>query len=89
MKIILAIVRDDVVDAISDALIAGDYHVTRVSSTGGFLRRGNTTLVCGVEDDQVEGAMAVIRSTCCDQRPESQVHCATIFVLDAENAVQI
>lgn len=88
MKIILAIVRADVGDIISDALVSNNYHVTRVSSTGGFLRRGNVTLMCGVEDDQIEDALKIIRATC-DPKPEETVHRATIFVLEAENALQI
>ncbi len=88
MKIIVTIVRADTVDAISDALIAHDYLVTQISSTGGFMRRGNTTLMCGVADDQVESALAVIREAC-QSRPEDKVHRATIFVLDATQTIQI
>ncbi len=88
MKIILAIVRADLVDAVSNTLVENDYHVTRLASSGGFLRRGNTTLMCGVPDNDVEGALQVIRSACAP-KPEDQEHCVTLFVLSASQFVQI
>jgi len=88
MKVILAVARDDVAEIVSDALVENDYHVTRVSSSGGFLRRGSTTLVCGVEDDQVEGVLQVIRATC-EAGPDCGVYCTTIFVLDSQQMIQI
>jgi uncharacterized protein YaaQ len=88
MKIILSIARVDVVEAVSRALLEHNYHVTHISSTGGFLRRGNTTLVSGVTEDQVEGALHVIREVC-RAAPQEKAHRATIFVLDASQFFQI
>ena len=88
MKIILAIVRADIVEAVSRALIQHNYHVTHISSTGGFLRRGNSTLVSGVAEHQVEGALRVIREVC-QAAPEEKAHRAIIFVLDASQFFQI
>jgi uncharacterized protein YaaQ len=88
MKVILAIVRPDFTDAVCDALIARQYHVTRVSTTGGFLRRGNTTLLCGVEDEQVEDALQIIRDACQFAHDEAY-HPATIFVLNAAQHFRI
>ena len=45
------------------ALIGAQYRVTGISSTGGFLRSGVTTLLIGVEDAQVDAASALIRAT--------------------------
>ena len=40
------------------------YGVTKLATTGGFLRAGNTTLLVGVDDDKFDGAMAVIEKVC-------------------------
>lgn len=81
-KLILAIIFNaDAVDPLSQALLAGDYSVTKISSMGGFLRRQNTTFVMGVDESRLEGAMTIIRDVC---NPYSgpEGHAATIFVLD-------
>lgn len=81
-KLILAIIfNDDAVEPLSQALLAKEYSVTKVSSVGGFLRRQNTTFMIGVEEERLEGAMTIIRETCHPfSRPEG--HAATIFVLN-------
>jgi uncharacterized protein YaaQ len=81
-KLILAIIfNTDAVDPLSQALLAEDYTVTKISSMGGFLRRQNTTFVIGVEEERLSDAMTIIREVCSPySRPEG--HAATIFVLD-------
>lgn len=64
MKLIVAVVQNRDADTTVDALISGDFHVTRLASTGGFLREGNTTLLMGLEDAQVEGAIQVLKRYC-------------------------
>lgn len=61
MKLIIAIVRDMDNDAVSHALTHADFRVTYVASTGGFLRKGQSTLMIGVEDELVERALEIIR----------------------------
>ena len=60
MKLILAIMSNDDSPAVSSALTKENYQVTRLATTGGFLRSGNTTLIIGTEDDRVERAIEVI-----------------------------
>jgi uncharacterized protein YaaQ len=81
MKLILAIVRDSDDRPVIDKLITNNFRVTRVASTGGFLRRGNATLLIGVEADQVQPVLDLIRDTCAT--PEPGQHRATVFVVDA------
>jgi len=81
-KLILAIIfNTDAVDTLSEKLLDQNYSVTKISSTGGFLRRQNTTFVIGIEEERLEGAMAIIREVC---KPHSnqEGHAATIFVLN-------
>jgi uncharacterized protein YaaQ len=81
MKLIIAIIRDTDAGPVVDELLEKGYGVTRVASTGGFLRRGNVTLLVGVDSDQVDPAIAAIRESC--SPPEPGHHRATVFVVDA------
>ena len=87
-KLILAIVSADAVEPVSRALVEKHFTVTQISSIGGFLRRGNTTLVIGIEEPQVESVLATIR-TVCAPHSKADSHAATIFVLDAAQFIVI
>ena len=54
MKLIFTIVHDDDSSRVMGALNKEGYRITKLSSTGGFLRSGNTTLMCGVEEHQLQ-----------------------------------
>lgn len=62
MKLVYAIVNDDDSNAVSSNLIKSGFEATRLSSTGGFLRRGNTTFLIGVEDERVDELIELIRA---------------------------
>ncbi|CAA9577861.1 MAG: protein from nitrogen regulatory protein P-II (GLNB) family, ortholog YAAQ B. subtilis [uncultured Thermomicrobiales bacterium] len=64
MKLIIAIVQDEDTDALTQALIAAGHRFTKVSTTGSFLRTGNTSLLIGVEDRVVGPVLAILRRTC-------------------------
>ncbi len=86
MKLIIAIVRDVDAVPVTDQLVAHGHRVTRVASTGGFLRRGNVTLLIGVEQ-HVQPIIDVLRDTC--SPPEPDHHRATLFVVDASHFEQV
>ncbi|MHB8625635.1 MAG: cyclic-di-AMP receptor [Aggregatilineales bacterium] len=89
MKLILAIVESDAVDAVSRALVEARYTVTQISSIGGFLRRTKVTLVIGLDETQVEGALATIRAAVPPAPRADKTHAVTLFVLDAAQFVQV
>ena len=62
MKLILAIISDDDSKACTAALNKASFHVTRLATTGGFLSAGNTTLIIGCDDKEVERAIEIIGS---------------------------
>lgn len=64
MKLILAIVQEKDAPKLTDALVSAEYQATTLASTGGFLREGNSTILIGVEDDQVDGVVAIIEQCC-------------------------
>jgi uncharacterized protein YaaQ len=81
MKMIIAIVNDDDSEMVTSALTHGDYRVTTIASTGGFLRRGLSTLLCVAEDEKLENALALIRACFPEATDPSQKRCR-IFVLN-------
>ncbi|KUK46247.1 MAG: hypothetical protein XD73_0887 [Anaerolinea thermophila] len=88
MKLIIAIIKDEDNDAVSRALTNKKFRVTFIASTGGFLRSGRSTLLIGVEDEQVETALDLIRESC--KKPEKpQEKRATIFVLKVDKFTQL
>ena len=64
MQLIFAIVQDKDVSRLSEALVKERIQATKLASTGGFLRAGNTTFMIGVDDDRVEDVMTAIRKSC-------------------------
>ena len=64
MKMIVAIVQDEDSSRLVSNLMNEGYSVTKLATTGGFLRAGNTTLLVGVEDDKLKDALGIIESTC-------------------------
>jgi uncharacterized protein YaaQ len=63
MKMIIVLVKDNEADALTRALTDAEYRVTRIASTGGFMRSGVVTLLLGVDDAQVESTIGLIRKT--------------------------
>ncbi len=64
MKLMVAIVQDVDVRSALDALVAAGYRATRISSTGGFLVRGNATILIGVQNEQVDQVLDILRQHC-------------------------
>jgi uncharacterized protein YaaQ len=64
MKLIIAIVQDEDASRLISSLMNEGYYVTKLATTGGFLRAGNTTLLLGVDDNKFDGAMGVIEKVC-------------------------
>ena len=62
MKLILAIVSNDDAPAVSTALTKNNFYITRLATTGGFLRAGNTTIIVGTEDENVDRVIELIGS---------------------------
>lgn len=87
MKLIIAIVRDVDAGPVIDQLVTHGHRVTRVASTGGFLRRGNVTLIIGVEEQHVQPVIDILRDTC--SPPEPGQHRAILFVVDASHFEQV
>ena len=97
MKFTLTVVRDDDANKVVDALTAHGFYVTRLASTGGFLRMGNTVLLSGVEDDQLDQMLKTIQThaeihvqpPASHSSQETRVSRAVVFVLGLEQLVKL
>ena len=100
MKLIIAIVQDEDSSRLIGQLMNDGFGVTKLATTGGFLRAGNTTLLVGVEDDRFQEAMDLIEKVCKSRKQiapspytpypiEVVVGGATIFVLTVDQFVKL
>jgi len=64
MKLIVSIVHSDDADQLIAALRDGGYSSTKISTTGGFLREGNATILVGTEEEKVPTVLDVIKNNC-------------------------
>ncbi len=87
MKLIVLIVRDNDAEPTIQGLTQAGHRVTRIASTGGFLRSGQATLLIGVDDAQVEAVLSLIRRLL--PRTDPQTARGLVFVLPVEHFEQI
>lgn len=64
MKMIIAIVQDQDTPSLIEDLTENNFRITRLSSTGGFLKAGNSTLLLGVDEDKMDHAIEIIERNC-------------------------
>ncbi|MDY0323746.1 MAG: cyclic-di-AMP receptor [Candidatus Carbobacillus sp.] len=64
MKMVVAVVQDQDSQKLSNALIRENFRATKLASTGGFLRAGNTTFLIGVDDQDVDRVLKIIQESC-------------------------
>lgn len=86
MKMMIVIVKDHEADQLTQALTNGNFRVTRVASTGGFLRSGVATLLVGVEDARVQAAVDLLRARL---GPAADSPRASVFVVPVERYEQV
>jgi uncharacterized protein YaaQ len=87
-KLIIAVVQNDDADNVVDSLLENEFRATRLASTGGFMRKGNTTLMIGADESEIDRIMDLIRTNArtgaapADGGPAPAA--ATVFVIDLE-----
>ncbi|MCL1632446.1 cyclic-di-AMP receptor [Sporolactobacillus sp. CPB3-1] len=64
MKLVVAVVQDKDSNLLQKSLVDANFHATKLASTGGFLRSGNTTFLIGTEDIRVDKLLDLIREHC-------------------------
>jgi len=105
MKLIYVIIRNVDSSQVMESLNEKGFYVTKLASTGGFLREGNTTLMIGTEEENVDKVISIVKKEC---GPRQQIISnpvgpaeftsmqaivsvggATIFVMDVDRFEQI
>lgn len=74
MKLVMAIIHDEDAFQIIDLLSEKGYSVTKLASTGGFLRAGNTTLICGVAEERIPELIEIIEKKCKSRKQIASVN---------------
>jgi uncharacterized protein YaaQ len=64
MKLIITVVQDEDSQKLISTLMNEGFGVTKLATTGGFLRAGNTTLLIGAENERVPLALSLIEKVC-------------------------
>ncbi|MDU5369224.1 hypothetical protein CJ208_01485 [Finegoldia magna] len=86
MKLIVVIMEDDLSHILSKELLENKISSTKLSSTGGFLKKGNTTMLIGTDVEKEQSILDLIKKVCDENDIESDNESkANIFVLDLED----
>ena len=64
LKLVVIITSDADAEKLTKKLVEQGYPATKISSTGGFMRKGNATILSGVEANEVEQIVAMVRLEC-------------------------
>ncbi|WP_110114653.1 cyclic-di-AMP receptor [Bacillus sp. CGMCC 1.16541] len=68
MKLVVAVIQDSDGAKLLNALVENGFRSTKLASTGGFLKSGNTTIMIGTEDDKVDTVLDIIKNECKNRR---------------------
>lgn len=86
MKLIVVITEDDLSHILSKELLENKISSTKLSSTGGFLKKGNTTMLIGTDVEKEQSILDLIKKVCDENDIESDNESkANIFVMDLED----
>ena len=86
MQMIITIVQDNDADILTQAFTAASFRVTRIASTGGFLRSGVVTMLLGVDDAQVDAVIETVRKALPSKDDKKR---ATLFVVPVAHFEQV
>ncbi|MCL1999165.1 MAG: cyclic-di-AMP receptor [Turicibacter sp.] len=83
MKLVMAIVHDEDAFHMLDLLIEKRFSVTKLASTGGFLRAGTTTLISGVEEERLDELIEIIETKCKSRKQMTSVNATHMSVTES------
>ncbi|HLR34567.1 MAG TPA: cyclic-di-AMP receptor [Tissierellales bacterium] len=94
MKLVIAIIQDQDVQQLVKELMSKKYRATKLASTGGFLKSGNTTLLIGVEEEKIDDVISIIEGVCKSRNAVTDdsdvvVGGANIFIIDIDKFVNM
>ena len=68
MKLVMSVVHSEDAGRLLSVLTSAGYGATTISTTGGVLRKGNSTILVGIKDEQVPHVLQLIQENCCTRR---------------------
>lgn len=91
MKLVVAIVQDQDQNILSKAFLEANMRATKLSSTGGFLRSGNTTFLVGIEEHRVDDVIELIKTSCQarEQYISSPIHMDVSLDISASYPIKV
>lgn len=98
MKLIISIIQDEYINSVSKNLLDHKIRTTKLASTGGFLKSGSTTLFIGVDDEEVNKVVELIRTTCVSKKVATDggdgetcvtIGGANLFIMDIDQYIKI
>ena len=88
MKMIICIIQDSDKNEVTEALNDEGYRITVLPSKGAFFRRGNATLMIGVEDKKVDQVVSLIKENT-SKNDSPDLKRATLFVINVDRFEQV
>jgi uncharacterized protein YaaQ len=79
----MAIVHDNDASNVMDILSEEGFLITKLTSTGGFLRAGNTTLISGCPEERVAELTELISKNCKSRKQIRNVNHTDIYSIDS------
>ncbi|CDZ75171.1 putative protein conserved in bacteria [Peptoniphilus sp. ING2-D1G] len=94
MKMIIAIVQDKFIDELINRFQDEEIYVTKISTSGGFFKSGNSTLLLGCEEDKLQKINSIFEEVTETEEQHNEmgnfnVSGATVFVIDVEESLRI
>lgn len=87
MKLVMMIMPEEMSSNMLSTLTNQGYRATLISTTGGFRRKGNATLMIGTESDRVDSLLEAVHEIC--YRAGLNDSCATIFIMNVDQYVRV
>lgn len=69
MKLVIGIVNSDDANDLISEITKASFQATKLSTSGGFLKLGNVTVLVGVDDEKVDEVVGIFNN-CCSRRTQ-------------------
>jgi uncharacterized protein YaaQ len=94
MKLLICIIDNFYADEVEKQLRDKGYRMTELASSGGFMKKGNTTFLFGLEEDDLPALRSALKEACTvveerKQRKNKQAHRYTSFLLDVKDTAPL
>ncbi|AXU10042.1 MULTISPECIES: cyclic-di-AMP receptor [Parvimonas] len=90
MKLILAIIQDHIAQDVLNELSENKIRATKLSSTGGFFRKGNTTILIGIEEEKLDRVKEMILNISKNKETVDDKTANTVmFVLNMDQFIRV